>query len=133
MKKTTLFLFSLFLTIGAMAQEDPAIVGVRNIPTEKVDLSQGLQTGYYLLKQVNDNASAAGGQGVGYIKAADEAAGASATSKNTGEPQLNGVTYVWYVEVVNAENKLITISTANKVAAWQAPWHRHPAPPCRWC
>ena len=105
-----------------MAQEEPAIVGVKNIPTEKVDLSQGLQTGYYLLKQVNNNASAAGGQGVGYIKAADEAAGASATSKNTGEPQMNGVTYVWYVEVVNAESNLITISTANKVAAWQAPY-----------
>ena len=124
MRKFTLFLMSLFLTVGAMAQEEPAIVGVKNIPTEKVDLSQGLQTGYYLLKQVNNNASAAGGQGVGYIKAADEAAGASATSKNTGEPQMNGVTYVWYVEVVNAESNLITISTANKVAAWQAP-HQH--------
>ena len=107
-----------------MAQEDPAIVGVKNIPTEKVDLSQGLQTGYYLLKQVNDNAGAAGGQGVGYIKAANEAVGASATAKNTGEPQMNGVTYVWYVEVVNAESNLITISTANKIAAWQAPWQR---------
>ena len=124
MRKFTLFLMSLFLTVGAMAQEEPAIVGVKNIPTEKVDLSQGLQTGYYLLKQVNNNASAAGGQGVGYIKAADEAAGASATSKNTGEPQMNGVTYIWYVEVVNAESNLITISTANKVAAWQAP-HQH--------
>ena len=124
MRKFTLFLMSLFLSVGAMAQEEPAIVGVKNIPTEKVDLSQGLQTGYYLLKQVNNNASAAGGQGVGYIKAADEAAGASATSKNTGEPQMNGVTYVWYVEVVNAESNLITISTANKVAAWQAP-HQH--------
>ena len=53
MRKFTLFLMSLFLSVGAMAQENPAIVGVRNIPTEKVDLSQGLQTGYYLLKQVN--------------------------------------------------------------------------------
>ena len=107
-----------------MAQENPAIVGVLNVPTEKVDLSQGLESGYYLLKQVNNNNSAAGGQGVGWIKAADEAAGASATSKGTGEPQKNGVTYIWYVDVVNAENNLITISTANKVAAWQAP-HQH--------
>ena len=36
------------------------IIGVKNIPTAKVDLSQGLETGYYLLKQVNDNNSAAG-------------------------------------------------------------------------
>ena len=124
MRKITLFLMSLFLTVGAMAQENPAIVGVLNVPTEKVDLSQGLESGYYLLKQVNNNNSAAGGQGVGWIKAADEAAGASATSKGTGEPQKNGVTYIWYVDVVNAENNLITISTANKVAAWQAP-HQH--------
>ena len=115
---------SLFLAVGAMAQIKTQIAGVKNIPATRVDLSQGLQTGYYLLKQVNNNASAAGGQGVGYIKAANEAVGASATSKNTDEPQLNGVTYVWYVEVVNAESNLITISTANKVAAWQAPTQR---------
>ena len=100
------------------------IVGVNRIPTERFDLSQGLQTGYYLLKQVNNNNSAAGGQGVGWIKAANETVGASATSKNTGTPSATDNTYIWYVEVVNAENNLITISTANKVAAWQAPWQR---------
>ena len=95
--------------------------GINNIPSEKVDLSAGLESGYYLLKQVNSNASAAGGQGVGWIKAASEAANAVVTSKNTGTPGTDGVAYIWYVEVVDATNNLITISTANKVAAWQAP------------
>ena len=118
MKRTLLLIASVFIAIGAMAH----IVGVGNIPTEKVDLSQGLETGYYLLKQVNNAGAAAGGQGVGWIKAASEASGASATSKNTGTPSNSDATYIWYVEVVDAETKLITISTANKVAAWQAPY-----------
>ena len=105
-----------------MAQENGVIKGLSKTPTERVDLSQGLQTGYYLLKQVNNNAGSAGGQGVGYIKAASEAIGASATSKNTGNPSENDATYIWYVDVTDAANNLITISTANKVAAWQAPW-----------
>ena len=125
MKKFTLLIASLFITIGAMAQDvAKTIVGVNNVPTKKVDLSQGLESGYYLLKQTNSNASSAGGQGVGYIKAAYEAAGGYVTSKNTGTPGANGETFVWYVEVVDAANNLITISTANKVAAWQAP-HQH--------
>ena len=123
MKKFTLLIASLFITIGAMAQDAAkTIVGVNNVPTTKVDLSQGLESGYYLLKQTNSNASAAGGQGVGYIKAAYEAADGSVTSKNTGTPGADGATFVWYVEVVDADNNLITISTANKVAAWQAPY-----------
>ena len=123
MKKFTLFVASLFIAIGAMAQDAvETIVGVNNVPTTKVDLSQGLESGYYLLKQTNSNASAAGGQGVGYIKAANEAAGSSVTSKNTGTPGADGATFVWYVEVTDAANNLITISTANKVAAWQAPY-----------
>ena len=122
MRKITLFLASLFCAVGAMAQT--AINGVKEIPTEKVDLSQGLESGYYLLKQVNDKGGAASGQGVGWIKAATEAAGKTATSKNTGTPGADGATYVWYVEVVDAANNLITISTANKVAAWQAPFQR---------
>ena len=123
MKKFTLLIASLFITIGAMAQDAAkTIVGVNNVPTTKVDLSQGLESGYYLLKQTNSNASSAGGQGVGYIKAASEAADGSVTSKNTGTPGANGATFVWYVEVVDAANNLITISTANKVAAWQAPY-----------
>ena len=122
MKKFTLFVASLFIAIGAMAQDAvETIVGVNNVPTTKVDLSQGLESGYYLLKQTNSNAGAAGGQGVGYIKAANEAAGSSVTSKNTGTPGADGATFVWYVEVIDAANNLITISTANKVAAWQAP------------
>ena len=123
MRKFTLLIASLFITIGAMAQDAvEKIVGVNNVPTTKVDLSQGLESGYYLLKQTNSNASAAGGQGVGYIKAASEAESARVTSKNTGTPGADGATYIWYVEVTDAANNLITISTANKVAAWQAPY-----------
>lgn len=123
MRKFTLLIASLFITIGAMAQDAvEKIVGVNNIPTTRVDLSQGLESGYYLLKQTNSSAGAAGGQGVGWIKAANEAAGSSVTSKNTGTPGEDGATYIWYVEVTDAANNLITISTANKVAAWQAPY-----------
>ena len=100
------------------------IIGVNKIPTEKVNLSQGLETGYYLLKQVNNNSGAAGGQGVGWIKAACEAVNVSATSKNTGTPSETDNTYIWYVEVVDATNKTITISTANKVASWDTPYQR---------
>ncbi len=122
MRKFTLLIASLFITIGAMAQDAvEKIVGVNNIPTTRVDLSQGLESGYYLLKQTNSSGSAAGGQGVGWIKAASEAASVSVTSKNTGTPGEDGATYIWYVEVTDAANNLITISTANKVAAWQAP------------
>ena len=109
------------------------IIGVKNIPTAKVDLSQGLETGYYLLKQVNNNASAAGGQGVGWIKASSEAAGQpesvgataeypSGSRKSVGTSTANpDVLCVWYVEVVNAENKEIKISTANKIGSWYLP------------
>ena len=100
------------------------IIGVNRVPETKCDLSQGLKTGYYLLKQVNNNNSAAGGQGVGWIKAASESADASVTSKNTGTPSATGCTYIWYVEVVDAANKTITISTANKIASWQTPYQR---------
>ena len=125
MRKFTLLIASLFITIGAMAQDAvERIVGVNNVPTTKVDLSQGLESGYYLLKQTNSHTNAAGGQGVGWIKAASEAATAKVTSKNTGTPGADGATFVWYVEVTDAANNLITISTANKVAAWQAPYQK---------
>ena len=121
------FLRVVLLTLVVILSNEVSMAqrtGVNRVPTTRFDLSQGLETGYYLLKQVNNNASAAGGQGVGWIKAASETVGASATSKNTGTPSATDCTYIWYVEVVDAENKTITISTANKVAAWQAP-HQH--------
>ena len=122
MRKFLLSMALLLCSIGAMAQDaTERILGVNNIPSTRVDLSQGLESGYYLLRQTNNNSSAAGGQGVGWIKAASETDNAVVTSKNTGTPGENGATYIWYVEVVDAEKKLITISTANKVAAWQAP------------
>ena len=122
MKKFT-FVFSLLLMLvtTAMAQGTYTVItGLNSVPSEKIAPSQ-VTTGYYLLKQVNDNNDCAGGQGVGWIKAANEnAGGQSATSKGTGDNPTD-VTFIWYVEVVDAENKLITISTANKKAAWQLP------------
>ena len=104
------------------AWADGFVAGFKgDVPTEKVDITKGLETGYYLLKQVNDNGDCAGGQGVGWIKAASEVAGASATSKDTGTPGEDGALYIWYVEVVNAAERTIKISTANKVASWYLP------------
>ncbi len=122
MKKST-FVLSLLLMLvtTAMAQGTYTVItGLNSVPSEKIAPSN-VTTGYYLLKQVNDNADCAGGQGVGWIKAANENAGGQyATSKGTGDNPTD-VTFIWYVEVVDAENKLITISTANKKAAWQLP------------
>ena len=109
---------SLFFVVGAMAQ----IVGIKNVPQTRYDLSLGLETGYYLLKQVNDASQAAGGHGTGWIKAASELVDQTITSYATNSP--SNETYVWYVEVVDAANNKITIATANKVSAWQAPWQR---------
>ena len=111
------FLLSIFLMLIVGATMAQNISGVKSIPAEKYDLAQGLKTGYYLLKQVNGRDSAAEGEGVGWIKAAREAVNESVTSKNTGTPSANDATYLWYVEVTNTENNLITIATANKAAA----------------
>ena len=104
MRKFLLSMALLLCSIGAMAQDaTERILGVNNIPSTRVDLSQGLESGYYLLRQTNNNLNAAGGQGVGWIKAASETDDAVVTSKNTGTPGENDATYIWYVEVVDAE------------------------------
>ena len=126
-----------YTAVFEAVEQEPAqnitgtIVGVNRIPTERFDLSQGLETGYYLLKQVNNHSDAAGGNGVGWIKASSEAAGQpenvaateeygnrKAVSTSTANPDA---LCVWYVEVVNAENKEIKISTANKIGSWYLP------------
>lgn len=83
---------------------------------EAKTLPANLATGYYLIKEVNPQAT---GKPGGYLKAASEAANAVVTpqGKNTtynGENALE----LWYIEV-NGET--FTIATANKRAAWQAP------------
>jgi hypothetical protein len=111
------------------------ITGVNRVPTTRFDLSQGLKTGYYLLKQVNNHSDAAGGNGVGWIKADSEAAGqpesVAATAEYGNRKAVRTSTAnpdalcVWYVEVIDAENKEIKISTANKIGSWYLP--------CCWC
>ena len=121
MRKITSLLMLLCVFVGTVWGQTERVEGLTEVPTEKVDITKGLQTGYYLLKQVNDNKDCAGGQGVGWIKAASEAAGASATSKGTGTPGEDGALYIWYVEVVDAAERTIKISTANKIASWYLP------------
>ena len=121
MRKITSLLMLFCMFVGTAWGQTERVEGLTEVPTEKVDITKGLQTGYYLLKQVNDNKDCAGGQGVGWIKAASEAAGASATSKGTGTPGEDGALYIWYVEVVDAAERTIKISTANKIASWYLP------------
>ena len=126
-----------YTAVFEAVEQEPAqnitgtIVGVNRIPTERFDLSQGLETGYYLLKQVNNHSDAAGGNGVGWIKADSEAAGqpesVAATAEYGNRKAIRTSTAnpdalcVWYVEVVNAENNEIKISTANKIGSWYLP------------
>ena len=125
MRKITSLLMLLCMFVGTawgQGRADGFVTGFKgDVPTEKVVITKGLETGYYLLKQVNDHSNCAGGNGVGWIKAASEAAGASATSKGTGTPGEDGALYIWYVEVVNAAERTIKISTANKIASWYLP------------
>ncbi len=98
---------------------DGLVVGLNNVPTEITNPAE-IETGYYLLKQVN--ADAAGSGDLGYIKADYENVN-SAVSIATKAPTAganNEATYVWYVE--KADDGSITIATANKKAYWQAPW-----------
>lgn len=78
-----------------------------------------MTTGYYLIKEVNPNAS---GKPGGYLKSASEAANAVITpqGKNTAYDGSNALE-LWYVEM-GQDNQTFTISTANKKAAWQAPY-----------
>lgn len=75
-----------------------------------------LATGYYLIKEVNSQAT---GKPGGYLKAASEAANAVVTPQGKDTP-YNGenALELWYIEV---NGKTFTIATANKRAAWQAP------------
>ncbi|MBO7238881.1 MAG: exo-alpha-sialidase [Bacteroidaceae bacterium] len=117
--------------------EEPAqnnnikVSGIKRIPETRLNLANGLETGYYLLKQVNSNSEAAGGNGVGWIKADSEAAGqpesVAATAEYGNRKAVRTSTAnpdalcVWYVEVIDAENKEIKISTANKIGSWYLP------------
>ena len=91
------------------------IIGFKKV-AEKNTLPADLKTGYYLIKEVNPQAT---GKPGGYLKAASEAADAVVTpqGRNTVYDGSNALE-LWYIEV---DGETFTIATANKKAAWQAP------------
>lgn len=114
MNKFTYLLLLLFCMMGGVmnAQE---ILGFTKAAEAKT-LPANLATGYYLIKEVNPQAT---GKPGGYLKAASEAADAVVTPQGKNTP-YNGenALELWYIEV---NGGTFTIATANKRAAWQAP------------
>lgn len=114
MNKFTYLLLLLFCMMGGVmnAQE---ILGFTKAAETKT-LPANLETGYYLIKEVNPKAT---GKPGGYLKAASEVANAVVTPQGKNTP-YNGenALELWYIEV---NGKTFTIATANKKAAWQAP------------
>ena len=115
MKRTFTFLFAALLACVGVVKAD-SVWGITEMPTSSVEPAS-IETGYYLLKEVNSNAT---GKTHGYLRAVSEVGGATVNTKNV---ELNAdnvdATYIWYVEKGEG---VYTISTANKIAAWQAPW-----------
>lgn len=118
MNKFTYLLLFLFCIMGVMNAQELEISGFTKA-AENRTLPAELTTGYYLIKEVNPNAS---GKPGGYLKSASEAANAVITpqGKNTAYDGSNALE-LWYVEM-EQDNQTFTISTANKKAAWQAPY-----------
>ena len=117
--KFTSLLLLLFCMMGVMnAQEQESEIYGFTKAAESKTLPANLTTGYYLIKEVNPNAS---GKPGGNLKTASEAANAVVTpqGKNTAYDKSNALE-LWYVEM-SQDNQTFTISTANKKAAWQAP------------
>lgn len=118
MNKFTYLLLFLFCMMGVMNAQELEISGFTKA-AENRTLPAELTTGYYLIKEVNPNAS---GKPGGYLKSASETANAVITpqGKNTAYDGSNALE-LWYVEM-GQDNQTFTISTANKKAAWQAPY-----------
>lgn len=114
MKKFTYLLLLLFYIIGGVMNAQ-GITGFTKAAEMKT-LPANLTTGYYLIKEVNPQAT---GKPGGYLKAASEAANAVVTPKGK-EQKYDGsnALELWYIEV---DGETFTIATANKKAAWQAP------------
>ena len=114
MRKITSLLMLFCMFVGTAWAQDP-IAGVKEIPTDAIDFSTSkLETGYYLIKQTNT------ADKTGFLKATSESAGAEvAATEGLVANKPGQATYVWYVEV--ADDGKFSVSTANKVAAWQAP------------
>ena len=110
---------ALFAFVGVVNADD--IVGLKNIPTTPTAPAD-IATGYYLLKEVNAQQNSGVG---GFMKASSESVGADVAPQgkdNALEVDKVDATYIWYVE--KKDGGVYTISTANKKAAWQAPWQK---------
>lgn len=122
MKKLLLLFAVMLSTVGAWAQEATHVVGLISIPTEAT-LPEDIETGYYLLEEVNPDAA---GKPGGFLKTATEGVDAIVTPQGRAN-SLNVTTaderYIWYIE--KNQDNTYTISTANKLAAWQAPWESY--------
>ena len=120
MRKIFSFLTMFMLFVG-MGWAQSSYVGVTKLPT-KVKDPNALTTGYYMLKEVNDQAAEAHG----WLKAASEAADAEVAPQGQTQPDAaDCATYLWYIQVTGeGAAKTFTIGTVNKKAAWQAPNQR---------
>lgn len=96
MNKFTYLLLFLFCMMGVMNAQELEISGFTKA-AENRTLPAELTTGYYLIKEVNPNAS---GKPGGYLKSASEAANAVITpqGKNTAYDGSNALE-LWYVEM----------------------------------
>ena len=93
------------------------IIGFKKVAKTKT-LPADLKTGYYLIKEVNPQAT---GKPGGYLKAASEVANAVVTPKGkTQNYDGSNALELWYVEM-SKDNQTFTIASANKKAAWGVP------------
>lgn len=92
--------------------EEPMYTTVPTLPTTS---TTNVETGYYMLKQVNTHSDAAGG---GWIKAVNMAVGGQVTT--TAEAPVgtsNSIAYLWHVE--KNDDNTISISTYGDDASWK--------------
>ena len=92
--------------------EEPMYTTVPTLPTTS---TTNIETGYYMLKQVNTHSDAAGG---GWIKAVNMAVGGQVTT--TAEAPVgtpNSIAYLWHVE--KNDDNTISISTYGDAASWK--------------
>ena len=116
MNKFTYLLLLLFCMMGGVMNAQ-GIIGFKKVAKTKT-LPADLKTGYYLIKEVNPQAT---GKPGGYLKAASEVANAVVTPKGkTQNYDGSNALELWYVEM-SKDNQTFTIASANKKAAWGVP------------
>lgn len=85
------------------------------VPTLPTTSTTNVETGYYMLKQVNTNSGAGGG---GWIKAVNMAVGGQVTTTaDVPVGNANSMAYLWHVE--KNDDNTISISTYGDDASWK--------------